>query len=147
MVPNPDQPELNHSRGYLPHLVRPGASYFITFRLADSLPGEVATELQEQLRTLELAGDDPRTEAEKRNVRKKLEQCLDAGYGACALADPKVAGMMCAELRLGDGQSYGLGDWVVMPNHVHVIVRPIAGIRLRKILQMWKGRKTPPRRT
>ena len=30
-----------HSRGYLPHVKREGAEYFVTFRLADSLPKEV----------------------------------------------------------------------------------------------------------
>jgi hypothetical protein len=30
-----------HTRGYLPHVKREGASYFVTFRLADSLPKTV----------------------------------------------------------------------------------------------------------
>src|SRR2546425_31178 len=30
-----------HSRGYLPHVKREGAGYFVTFRLSDSLPKEV----------------------------------------------------------------------------------------------------------
>ena len=30
-----------HSRGFLPHLKREGASYFVTFRFADSLPKEL----------------------------------------------------------------------------------------------------------
>ena len=30
-----------HNRGYLPHVKREGASYFVTFRLADSLPKKV----------------------------------------------------------------------------------------------------------
>src|SRR5438477_11686930 len=30
-----------HWRGYLPHVKREGAEYFVTFRLADSLPKEV----------------------------------------------------------------------------------------------------------
>ena|SRR5436305_260206 len=30
-----------HSRGYLPHVKRESADYFVTFRLADSLPKEV----------------------------------------------------------------------------------------------------------
>ncbi len=29
-----------HSRGYLPHIKREGASYFVTFHLADALPKE-----------------------------------------------------------------------------------------------------------
>ena len=30
-----------HSRGYLPHVKREGAEYFVTFRLANSLPKDV----------------------------------------------------------------------------------------------------------
>jgi hypothetical protein len=35
-----------HTRGYLPHVKREGASYFVTFRLADSLPKEVLLKIQ-----------------------------------------------------------------------------------------------------
>jgi hypothetical protein len=41
--PEARNPKLSgiHSRGYLPHVKREGSSYFVTFRLADSLPQEV----------------------------------------------------------------------------------------------------------
>jgi len=39
-TPNPLRSGI-HSRGYLPHVKREGASYFVTFRLADSLPKQV----------------------------------------------------------------------------------------------------------
>jgi hypothetical protein len=35
-----------HTRGYLPHVKREGASYFVTFRLADSLPKGVLLKYQ-----------------------------------------------------------------------------------------------------
>jgi hypothetical protein len=35
-----------HTRGYLPHVKREGARYFVTFRLADSLPKEVLLRIQ-----------------------------------------------------------------------------------------------------
>src|SRR5437667_181940 len=37
-----------HSRGYLPHVKREGASYFVTFRLADSLPREVLLDFERE---------------------------------------------------------------------------------------------------
>src|ERR1035438_9762605 len=37
-----------HTRGYLPHVKREGASYFVTFRLADSLPQTVLLEFKRQ---------------------------------------------------------------------------------------------------
>jgi hypothetical protein len=46
-----------HNRGYLPHVKREGAAYFVTFRLADSLPKEVLFrflgEKAERLRALD----------------------------------------------------------------------------------------------
>jgi REP element-mobilizing transposase RayT len=38
-----------------------------------------------------------------------------------------------------DSQRYELGDWVVMPNHVHVLFRPLGEHRLPDILQSWKS--------
>src|SRR5436190_10111339 len=35
-----------HTRGYLPHVKREGARYFVTFRLADSLPTELLMIIQ-----------------------------------------------------------------------------------------------------
>lgn len=37
-----------HHRGYLPHVKREGAAYFVTFRLADSLPQEMLLEFKRQ---------------------------------------------------------------------------------------------------
>ena len=39
-----------------------------------------------------------------------------------------------------DGQRYELGSFVIMPNHVHALVRPLACnlYPLEKILQSWK---------
>jgi len=39
-----------HSRGYLPHLKRAGATYFVTFRQADSLPREAREQMAYRLR-------------------------------------------------------------------------------------------------
>ena len=48
-VPREQQNKLRsgiHTRGFLPHVKREGASYFVTFRLSDSLPKEVLLQLQ-----------------------------------------------------------------------------------------------------
>jgi REP element-mobilizing transposase RayT len=38
-----------------------------------------------------------------------------------------------------DGVRYELGEFVVMPNHVHAIVAPIDEHELTRILQNWKS--------
>jgi REP element-mobilizing transposase RayT len=148
------QGEVNHSRGYLPHVVKAGASYFVTFRLADSLPQEVLVELENELRALEAGrleggvrevmrtqkyGPDGSLDLEKER-RKVAELYLDRGVGACWLKEEQIAEAACGTLRFFDGKRYELGEWVVMPNHVHVVVRPMNGWSLSKILQSWKMR-------
>ena len=69
----------------------------------------------------------------------KVEAYLDAGRGECWLKHEPVAELMVGALRCFDGQRYDLGSWVVMPNHVHVIVRPLNKHLLDQILKSWKG--------
>ena len=46
--------------------------------------------------------------------------------------------MVADALQRLDGHQYLLGDWVVMPNHVHLVVWPLPNVTLSTIL---KGRK------
>src|SRR5580765_5193816 len=59
-----------HDRGYLPHVKREGASYFVTFRLDDSLPKEKLLcflgEKAERLRALEIRKSTGLTKAQTR---------------------------------------------------------------------------------
>ena len=70
-----------HSRGYLPHCDTPGLLQAVTFRLADSLPAEALLPLQQA----------SINDVEK---RKRIEALLDAGYGACWLKQPEIAGIV-----------------------------------------------------
>jgi REP element-mobilizing transposase RayT len=42
-------------------------------------------------------------------------------------------------LRHHAGERFILHSWVVMPNHVHVVFRPLPGWTLSIILKGWKG--------
>lgn len=150
--PNPLRSGI-HSRGYLPHVKREGASYFVTFRLGDSLPRQVLLEyLAERaarLRVLEANKTDVFTplsseqrsdsiERIEQDYRRKVERYLDKGVGACHLRRPEIAAMVADALRHFDGRQYFLDDWVIMPNHVHLILWPTPQFTLSEIL---KGRK------
>ena len=37
-----------------------------------------------------------------------------------------------------DGTRYHLGDYVIMPNHVHVLLTPYGGHSMREIVTTWK---------
>ncbi len=136
-----------HSRGYLPHVKREGASYFVTFRLADSLPKEVLlrfeSEKAERLRRLEDSAhrgepDNDSLEDIARDFRRRGERYLDRGAGACHLRREDIADLVAGAMRHFHESRYLLGEWVVMPNHVHAIVWPMPNHLLGDILKSWK---------
>jgi len=129
----------------LPHWRQDGATYFVTFRLADSLP-------QTKLRELRLFkaewerkhpppwSNDKRDEL-AREVMQRVERWLDQGMGACALKSAEAAALVVKAMHANDDLLYELGCYVVMPNHVHAVVRPLQPREypLEKILRDWKG--------
>jgi REP element-mobilizing transposase RayT len=141
-----------HTRGYLPHVKREGASYFVTFRLADSLPKAVLLKYQaeraERLHRFHAAqksakqlGATAQTETVdeiERDYFRKLETYLDKGVGECSLKRPEIAMVVADALRFFDGRRYRLDAWVVMPNHVHAVLWPMPNHTLSKIVQSWK---------
>ena len=112
-----------HSRGYLPHIKALGATYFVTFRLADSLPAEV------------LASWADAPEAER--VRN-TERYLDQGAGECLLARPEIADIVVRALRHHAESRYTLHEYALMPNHVHLLLTPLGEHTLSDILQGMK---------
>jgi putative transposase len=121
-----------HSRGYLPHFESSTAIQHITYRLADSLPAHVVATL-----TAELASMRPT----KREImrRKRLEAVMDAGHGSCVLRVPAMARLVQDNLLFHDGTRYRLLAWVVMPNHLHVLIQPIAPWAVSNIVASWKS--------
>lgn len=118
------------SRGHLPHLEAEHATYFVTFRLADSLPTSVLTSLQLT------CAQDP--DAARKRVRD-VERALENGHGACYLNVPAIAQVVAETLQKFDGERYRLFAWCVMPNHVHVVCQPLASLELKDILHSWKS--------
>jgi len=75
----------------------------------------------------------------ERERRRRIEMFLDRGAGACWLKEERIAEVACDALRFFDGKRYELGEWVVMPNHVHLVVRPMIGWTLSVVLKGMKG--------
>jgi REP element-mobilizing transposase RayT len=137
---------------HLPHWTQEGATYFVTFRLADSLPKSVYEKWQHErdaaLQLLSIserkgtpaAAPDVLSETEViKTYAEKLEAEIDLGHGECWLRNPPVAEMVENALRHFDGERYWLGSYVIMPNHVHVLVRPTMWHKLSDILHSWKS--------
>jgi putative DNA methylase len=120
-----------YTRGYLPHFDAPGAVQSVTYRLADALPAEVLMRMEHDLAAL--PPDHRATD-----LRRRIDAYLDAGHGCCLLQDARCARVVIAAWRHFDGVRYDLGPWVVMPNHVHCMVRIHPGHPLPDIVRGWK---------
>ena len=117
---------------YLPHRLPPGHTFFITFRLAGSLPAEVVARLREEKLLLEAQAAQARAEGRPDNVYARqrrwfgvFDRQLDApGPGTPAyLCEPKVAAVLVEALNFyARHQAYTLLAFCLMPNHVHLVV-------------------------
>jgi REP element-mobilizing transposase RayT len=111
--------------------------------LADSIP-ELKLRLWVDERERWLASHpEPRTAEQVAEYWKlfpdRLQEWLDAGHGSCVLARPPIRILVEQALRHFDGRRYELGEFVVMPNHVHALVTPLPGNELSEILHSWKS--------
>lgn len=144
-------------RRNLPHWRQKGATYFVTFRLADSVPTAVLRQWDYE-KTKWLGARGINTDIHSNSFRLAFErlpaneqylyhkhfsrlmhQHLDGGQGGCSLRKDECIETVRAELERGDGQEHHLGDFVIMPNHVHVLVTPIDDTDLEMILKSVKG--------
>ena len=137
-----DTPVARYGR-YLPHWRQPGATYFVTFRLADSVPAEKLRQWETEMKTWLEKNPEPHTlgqrEEYNQTFTERFHAWLDAGSGSCLLAQPAAAAVVETALRHFDGERYALGNFVVMPNHVHVIVKPLGEHTLADITHSWKS--------
>jgi len=131
---------------YLPHWTRDEAIYAVTFRLADSLPKHVLEQwLFEREDIVNTAKQMGRPLASHELIRleklhsEKIENYLDAGHGKCWLKEDNVAEIVATALQHFNGERYTLYAWCVMPNHVHVVLRPHPNYPLSEILHSWKS--------
>ena len=140
----------------MPHWRQAGCTYFVTYRLADSIPEGVLREWEfEKLKWIQprVVGSvvnrttatkwqehfPKLSESDKRDFLKyfnrKLNTYLDNSHGSCVLRRPAFAKIIEVSWTFFDGQRYELGDLVVMPNHVHVLLTPYANFELEDILR------------
>lgn len=141
--------------GLLPHWRQEGCTYFVTFRLADSIPDNVLkvqeAERSQWLRArgiephsagwmaelVKLPGSERRTF--ERFVADSVNRSLDECHGACVLRQPIIAKEVASALDYFHKQRVLTGDFVVMPNHVHVLLTPLPGFELEDILHSIKS--------
>lgn len=127
--------DLTYYQRNLPHILPPGETIFVTFRLAGSLPTALLTRWQEEQRLHELGlADAPRF--------SKFDGWLDkpAADSPDWLRYPAVAAIVKEALHYRDGAAYTLWAYCLMPNHAHLLVGlPEHGPPLTKTLQSLKS--------
>jgi REP element-mobilizing transposase RayT len=144
-----------YQHGDLPHWRQDGCTYFVTFRQADSLPTSVVREMeadrQNWLRRHSINPESydwksqfARLSADKRREYERspgitLDRHLDTGDGSCVLQQCRFASVVAEALLHFHGSRVLAGDFVITPNHVHALVRPLDGFELEDILHSIKG--------
>lgn len=127
----------------LPHWQQDRVFLFVTFRLADALPTTQLKQWNSEKRTWLGLHPEPWQEAEEREYHerfsRRMDKWLDQGRGSCVLREPQLANVVAKALQHFNGIRYELAAFVVMPNHVHVLFRPMQGFALASIVKSWKG--------
>lgn len=70
--------------------------------------------------------------------RKRMEHWLDRGHGSCLLKDPDCARHVKDAWKFPHGKYCDLIAWVVIPNHVHLLVEVVEAFQLEKVVRRWK---------
>lgn len=117
----------------LPHFLPEGYAYFVTIRLANTIPRKVYEEIKEKYNSElnRIAGYDKR---EKRYdeygkvqnlIFQKYEAILDkADFGRDWLKNKEIARIITSALFYKNKKDYDLIAFTIMPNHLHVIIKP-----------------------
>jgi type I restriction enzyme R subunit len=156
-VPFDERSAVRIYRRNLPHWRQDGCTYFVTFRLADSIPDGVRRRWEDEKKQwlerqgIAYDGEGGRwREALRRlppgekfrfeqHFNRRVQSCLDRGLGECHLREPACLAALRDELVRDDGRRHHLGDFVIMPNHVHLLITPVGGEKLELILKTIKG--------
>lgn len=115
--------------GNLPHWQQGDCVVFVTWRLGDSLPLSKLEELKNRKEELlskdkeEVAGSDRKLAA-----FRKIDEWLNRGYGSCLLKQENTRKIVDESLHYLDNRLYRLIAYVVMPNHVHLLIVPAADL-------------------
>ncbi len=111
--------ELRRDEKRLPHCDAYGVSQMVTFGLIDSHPKKTLSILSKDM--------------------EGVEKLLDQGAGRCILRKTNLAHVVANSILHFHEIRYWVHAWVVMPNHVHVLLTLRPEITLWKAIHSWKS--------
>lgn len=119
--------------------------YHVCFRLADSVPQDVLNSWRNEREALlsrrngeGLPISPDEFEHAMWVLSDRAAEFLDSGYGECLLAKRGVGDLVRATILHDQDCKYVVHAIGIMPNHVHVLVQPLADSPLKKIVDQWK---------
>lgn len=122
----------------LPHWRQAGATYFVTFHLADALPSAKQNELESLRRELAAHSSVARKQSLVEEYAKRIfqltESTIDAGFGNCWFKREVYANELSRAILHFHGDRYEIGCFVIMANHCHLAIRPFAGFDLEQLI-------------
>jgi len=128
---------------FLPHWHQDGKFVFVTFRLHDSLPIEKLQQLHNEKESWMKCHPQPWSVSIANEYierfGKAVDKWLDSGHGDCLLKKPDNRKIVEKALHYFDGKRYDLQAYVVMPNHVHMLIQLKAGFELNEIMRSIKS--------
>ena len=69
----------------------------------------------------------------------EMDLIMDRGHGSCVLRKPDIRAILEESFRNFDGIRYEMHSWVIMPNHVHILLSMKEGMKLEKVVATWKN--------
>ena len=135
--------EVHRSRRKLPHWEQAGCTYFVTFRLGDSIPAVKLKQWKEERDNWRDCHPEPWSPREWQEYQdrflSRIVRWSDAGWGACLLRNPGARQIVYDAFLFFEGDRYAVDQFVIMPNHVHLLVCLLDGWSLAKVLHSWKS--------
>ncbi|MDE6242885.1 MAG: transposase [Muribaculaceae bacterium] len=126
----------------LPHWHQKGKIQFITFRQADSLPQERINDLKKDIALFKSLNPEPWTTEIKRRYNNLIgqteERLLNKGFGSNRLKNPEIRRIVHDTLHYKADIDYQLLAYVIMPNHVHLLIKSIGDKTTPQILHSIK---------
>lgn len=135
---NPES-EVSTTENNLPHWHQDHTYCFITWRMGDSLPKAKLDEWS--VKKAEWLRQNPKPWCEKQQQEYKdtfhdtVDAWLDAGAGSCLLGRKQYREVVIEALHYRNNKEYELEAYVIMPNHVHLLICLMETPPLPKIMQ------------
>jgi len=139
---NPFSP-VERTKHHLPHRQQSFIYYFVSWRMADSLPREKIIQLDKERDFWLSAHPKPWDEETEEEFHARfshvIDELLDAGSGSCLLKDPRLSRIVSDSLLHFNHIRHEIESFIIMPNHVHVLFSIIEPYKLEQIVKSWKG--------